>query len=135
MLEPIRDDNGKLLFKWDSEKLAMEIQKNNTPTYSPKMIADGLMEDGICTPSGGEKWYPSTVASILENEEYAGDLLMQKWYVEDYLTHKCVKNTGDRPQYFVEDDHECCSYVNTFAPPQKARKLGVSWNFAVAHPS
>ena len=74
--------------------------------YSPKMIADGLMEDGICTPSGGEKWYPSTVASILENEKYAGDLLMQKWYVEDYLTHKCVKNTGDRPQYFVEDDHD-----------------------------
>ena len=36
--------------------------------YSMKMIADGLMEDGICTPSGGEKWYPSTVASILENE-------------------------------------------------------------------
>ena len=58
--------------------------------YSPKMIADGLMVDGICTPSGGEKWYPSTVASILENEKYAGDLLMQKWYVEDYLTHKCV---------------------------------------------
>ena len=74
--------------------------------YSPKMIADGLMEDGICTLSGGEKWYPSTVASILENEKYAGDLLMQKWYVEDYLTHKCVKNTGDRPQYFVEDDHD-----------------------------
>ena len=31
---------------------------------------------------------------------------MQKWYVEDYLTHKCVKNAGDRPQYFVEDDHD-----------------------------
>ena len=39
--------------------------------YSPKMIADGLMENGICTPSGGEKWYPSTVASILENENTA----------------------------------------------------------------
>ena len=74
--------------------------------YSPKMIADGLMEDGICTPSGGEKWYPSTVASILENEKYCGDLLMQKWYVEDYLTHKCVKNSGEKPQYFVEDDHD-----------------------------
>ena len=74
--------------------------------YSPKMIADALMEDGICTPSGGEHWYPSTVASILENEKYAGDLLMQKWYVEDYLTHKRVKNSGEKPQYFVEDDHD-----------------------------
>ncbi|MBP3805883.1 MAG: recombinase family protein [Oribacterium sp.] len=74
--------------------------------FSPKMIADGLMEDGVCTPSGGEHWYPSTVANILENEKYAGDLLMQKWYVEDYLTHKCVKNSGEKPQYFVEDDHD-----------------------------
>ena len=31
---------------------------------------------------------------------------MQKWYVEDYLTHKCVKNSGEKPQYFVEDDHD-----------------------------
>ena len=51
--------------------------------YSPKMIAEGLEADGICTPAGGDRWYPSTVASILENEKYCGDLLMQKWYVED----------------------------------------------------
>ncbi|MBQ7563085.1 MAG: hypothetical protein IJT16_03735, partial [Lachnospiraceae bacterium] len=31
---------------------------------------------------------------------------MQKRYVEDYLTHKCVKNSGEKPQYFVEDDHD-----------------------------
>lgn len=33
MLEQIRDDNGKLLFKWDSEKMVMEIQRNNRPSY------------------------------------------------------------------------------------------------------
>ena len=26
--------------------------------------------------------------------------------MEDYLTHKCVKNSGEKPQYFVEDDHD-----------------------------
>ena len=87
-------------------EIVRRIYRQFLEGYSPKMIADGLMEDGICTPSGGEKWYPSTVASILENEKYAGDLLMQKWYVEDYLTHKCVKNSGEKPQYFVEDDHD-----------------------------
>jgi len=40
------------------------------------------------------KKYPSTVASILENEEYAGNLLMQKWYVEDYLDRGVVKDDG-----------------------------------------
>jgi len=87
-------------------EIVRRIYRQYLEGFSPKMIADGLMEDGICTPSGGEKWYPSTVASILENEKYAGDLLMQKWCVEDYLTHKCVKNSGEKPQYFVEDDHD-----------------------------
>ena len=87
-------------------EIVRRIYRQYLEGFSPKMIADGLMEDGVCTPSGGEHWYPSTVASILENEKYAGDLLMQKWYVEDYLTHKCVKNSGEKPQYFVEDDHD-----------------------------
>ena len=30
---------------------------------------------------------------------------MQKYYVEDFLTHKIVKNEGTLPQYFVEDHH------------------------------
>lgn len=31
---------------------------------------------------------------------------MQKWYTVDFLTHKSARNQGQRPQYFVEDDHE-----------------------------
>ena len=33
-------------------------------------------------------------------------MLLQKTFVEDYLTHKTVKNTGQLPQYFVEDHHD-----------------------------
>lgn len=47
-------------------EIVRRIYRQFLEGYSPKMIADRLMEDGICTPSGGEKWYPSTVASILE---------------------------------------------------------------------
>jgi hypothetical protein len=55
-----------------------------------------------------------------------GDKLLQKTYSIDFLSKNRLKNEGQVPQYYVEQDHECCSYVNTFAPPQKARKLGVS---------
>ena len=98
------------------------IYRQFLESYIPKMIADGLMDEGICTPSGGEKWYPSTVASILENEKYVSDLLMQKWYVEDYLMHKCMKNTGDKPQYFVEDDHDPIVSKAVFYQIQGERK-------------
>ena len=74
--------------------------------YSPAMIANHLEKDGILTPAKLKKWYPATVQSILSNEKYCGDMLLQKTFVEDYLTHKTVKNTGQLPQYYVEDHHD-----------------------------
>ena len=85
--------------------IVRRIYREYLEGFSPSMIADGLMADMISAPAGGDKWYPSTISSILENEKYCGDLLMQKYYVDDFLTHKVVKNRGEKPQYFVEDDH------------------------------
>ena len=86
--------------------LVRRIYREFLEGYSPNLIARRLEEEGICAPMGGDKWYDSTVKSILSNERYAGDLLMQKYFTEDYLTHHKVKNKGQRPQYFVEDNHD-----------------------------
>ena len=43
---------------------------------------------------------------ILQNEKYAGNALLQKSYIADFLTKKQVVNHGGVPQYFVEDNHE-----------------------------
>ena len=69
-------------------------------------IAEALEEKGIKTPSGKKKWSYSTVRSILKNEKYKGDALLQKTYTESFLTHKHVKNDGEVPQYYVKDSHE-----------------------------
>ena len=102
---------------------------------SPKAIAKRLTEEGAPTPGGQEKWYEGTVRSILKNEKYKGCALLQKTYTPDFLTKKAVKNDGSVPQYYVEDSHECCPYVNTFEPPQKARIYGIFRHSAFAHPS
>ena len=70
-----------------------------------KAIVRHLNEDHIRTPTGKDAWHPSTITSMLGNEKFAGDLLLQKYYTEDFLTHKTVKNDGKYPQYYVEDDH------------------------------
>lgn len=44
-------------------------------------IADRLTADGIPTPGGKKKWSQSTVKSILSNEKYKGDALLQKSYM------------------------------------------------------
>lgn len=69
-------------------------------------IAEYLKEKGIPTPSGKSyKWTKNTINSILRNEKYKGDALLQKTYTADYLEHKVEKNKGHLPQYYVENSH------------------------------
>ena len=69
-------------------------------------IAGELNKRGIKTPGGKDKWNQSTVRSILTNEKYKGDALLQKSYTVDFLTKKTKTNEGEVPQYYVENTHE-----------------------------
>ena len=69
-------------------------------------IAKEMEKRGIESPSGKDKWYISTVRSILINEKYRGDALIQKEYTADFLDKTRRKNTGEIPQYYVEEHHE-----------------------------
>ena len=69
-------------------------------------ITKELEKRGIKSPSGKDKWYISTVRSILTNEKYRGDALIQKEYTADFLDKTRRKNTGEIPQYYVEEHHE-----------------------------
>ena len=68
-------------------------------------IAGLLTREGIPTPAGKRKWAASTVESILKNEKYKGDALLQKAFTVDSLTKKQKKNEGEVPQYYVENSH------------------------------
>ena len=99
-------DQHDIVIVPEEAALIRRIYREYLEGYSPGMIAGRLTADKIKTPAGKDTWYQSTIVSILENEKYCGDLLMQKWYVADFLTHKIAKNDGALPQYFVENHHE-----------------------------
>lgn len=69
-------------------------------------ICRRLEEEGHLTGAKKTKWYNGTVESIIRNEKYCGDLLLQKSITLNFLTHKRVKNEGHAKQYFVENNHE-----------------------------
>ena len=69
-------------------------------------IAKALTASGVPSPSGKPKWSPSTVESILSNEKYKGDALLQKTFTVDFLSKKKKVNEGEHPQYYVEHSHE-----------------------------
>lgn len=68
-------------------------------------IAKYLGDRGIPSPAGKKTWQPAVVQSILTNEKYKGDALLQKTVCVDFLTKKMVKNDGRVQQVYVEDSH------------------------------
>ena len=72
---------------------------------SPSYIARQLSASGIPSPSGKANWRPETVKSILTNEKYKGDAVLQKTFCVDFLTKKFKANEGEVPQYYVENSH------------------------------
>lgn len=90
----------------EEAEIVRKIYRGFLDGYSTGMLARKLTNEGVMTPGGQKQWHASTIKTILKNEKYCGDFLMQKTFVEDFLTHKISKNTGQLPQCFVEDDHD-----------------------------
>ena len=86
---------------------------------SLQQIANGLTADGIPTPMSRTVWQASVVQSILSNEKYKGDALLGKTYVEDCISKKVRVNAGERPQYYVENNHPAIIDTATFARVQE----------------
>ncbi|WP_253199480.1 recombinase family protein [Clostridium tagluense] len=72
---------------------------------TPSGIAKHLTINKILTPGGKEVWQQSTVLSILKNEKYKGDAMLQKSFTVDFLTKKKKINEGEIQQYYVENSH------------------------------
>jgi site-specific DNA recombinase len=100
-----KSQDGKLVVVPEEAEVVRRIFREYLEGFSTKAIVRHLNEDHIRTPTGKDAWHPSTITSMLEKEKFCGDLLLQKYYTEDFLTHKTVKNDGKFPQYYVEDDH------------------------------
>ena len=81
-------------------------------------IARTLTERNIPARFGGT-WSNSTVQSILLNEKYAGDMLLQKSFCEDFRTKKKRKNTGEMRRVFVKNSHEAIIDRATFEATQR----------------
>ena len=50
-------------------------------------------------------WNGESVAQIVRSERYIGDVIAQKTFTPDYLTHKVKVNKGEMPQYYIKDHH------------------------------
>lgn len=101
-----RGEGGELVINEEQAKIVRRIFGMYLIGMSTYAIAKKLTDEGILSPRGKEKWYMSSVKSILANEKYKGDALLQKTYTADFLTKKKKINKGEIPQYYVKNNHE-----------------------------
>lgn len=91
-------------------------------------IARRLTESSIPSPAGKDKWQTATVRSILHNEKYKGEALLQKGFTVDFLTKRRKVNEGEVPQYYVQNSHPAIIVPDEFdtvqAEIERRKKLG-----------
>ena len=89
-------------------------------------IAKRLTEEKVPTMGGGNRWFSERIKSILKNEKYKGDALLQKTYITDPISKRVKKNNGELPMYYVENSHPAIIERRIFDRVQEeiARRAG-----------
>ena len=101
-----RGMDGNLIVNKKQAEIVKLIYRLYLSGYTFHSIAKELTERKIPTPAGCKIWRANTIRSILMNEKYKGDALLQKKITVDFLTKETTKNEGEVPQYYVEHNHE-----------------------------
>ena len=100
-----RGENGEPVVNEEEAKIVRLIYKLFLDGKSTSGIARTLTSQGVPTPGGGQRWQCTTIDSILTNEKYRGDALLQKTFTVDFLSKKMKKNEGEVKSYYVQGSH------------------------------
>ena len=73
---------------------------------SVRDIRLALVAGGFRNAVGTTDWTTSNLRSILTNEKYCGDALLQKTFVKDCISKKSIPNTGQLAKVLIQNNHE-----------------------------
>ena len=103
---------------------------------APSFIATLLTDEGIPTPGGKTTWRPNVIISMLRNEKYAGNALLQKKFTTDFLSKSQKINEGEVPMWYVKNSHPAIIEQDFFDLVQYElqRRAASGQNAVSAHP-
>lgn len=98
------DGNPKIIP--EQALVVQQIYKRFLSGASLRNLKEWLEQEQIPNVQGGQGWTIATIRSILSNEKYCGDALLQKTFIQDCISKKVIKNTGQLPQTLVLNHHD-----------------------------
>lgn len=100
-----RDGKGGLVINEDQAAIVRRVFDDCISGLGITRIARGLEADGVKNVSGGTSWNPSVILTMLKNEKYVGDAILQKTVTANSITFKRKRNEGELPMYYIKDNH------------------------------
>lgn len=99
-------------------RLIFEMYVNKVPL---RTVSERLKELGAKTPRGFD-FSHNQIDYIVHNEIYIGNIVFQKSFVKNFITHAKVPNRGELPTYRIYNCHEPIVDEKTFAAAQEESK-------------
>lgn len=106
LLGYIRSADGKPEIVPDQAEIIRFIFKRYLAGDTLRAIKAQLEAEQVPYITGEVAWNLSTLQSILQNEKYCGDVIMQKTFRKDCISKETVVNTGQLPKYWTQNHHE-----------------------------
>ncbi len=108
-----KNQDGRFVIVPEEAELVRRIYNEYLSGKGYTLIAKELTGSGILTKKG-QQWRWTTIAKILTNYAYTGNLILQTTYRENHITKKTKRNHGELPKYHAMDTHEAIIPLETF---------------------
>lgn len=112
-----RHDGERYVIVPEEAEAVRCIFRDHIAGVSLRGIAERMKSSGFVTPQGGS-FSHTHIDYIVKNELYIGNIVLQKTFVRDFITHTKSPNRGELPQYRFCGCHEPIIDEDTFALAQ-----------------
>jgi site-specific DNA recombinase len=116
------DDDELFLIQEDEAAVVREIFSRYVHGEAPMDIVKDMTVRGV-KPPAGKHWKRLQLDRMITNEKYAGDVVLQKTYIENHLDHRQIRNKGEIPMFHVENAHAAIVDRHIFDQAQKIRTM------------
>ena len=96
---------GKVMVIPEEARVVREIFERSASGELPSSICQELNGRGIKTLQG-KNWQVNRLNYVLSNIFYTGNVLLQRYFVKDHMDRKQVRNKGELPMYYIDNNHE-----------------------------